>query len=405
MDWQRLSDPDISKFIRENANSDVAALALKKPPGADWPYLLILDQIKVRQKARVKSPLLYATDGFLFPSASVFEQSSSWACALYKASLFHGKTFVDLTSGSGADSFAIAQHFSEVILVDADENNTNLLHHNAAILKENGVTKGNVAVQHVHAESFIQSMPDNTDLVYIDPQRRNDTQRGIFDLSKCSPDLLAVLPILLQKSKIVLLKTSPILDIHLAVSILKNVFAVHIVQWQGECKEVLYCLRTASTSAEHDIPITVVEIDDSGVPTQSFTFTAKQEAESAAEYGMPEAYIYEPAAAVYKAGCFSLLSSSFGLRKLHKHTHLYTSDRLIDNFPGKCYAFMESVAARAVNFPVQKSELVLRNYPGHVNDLRKKLGLAEGGDHRIFACTLRNEEKKLLICKKRDKFS
>lgn len=405
MGWKRLLEPDISKFIREHADSDVASLGLKKPPIADWPYPLILDQIKVRQKAKVKSPVFHAIEDFIFPSANVFEQSSSCACASYKASLFRGKTFVDLTAGSGADSFALAQQFLHGILIDTDKNNAELICHNTLAVKEQGGIQADIAVQHTDAESYVREMPDGIDLVYIDPQRRSDVQRGIFDLSKCSPDLPALLPILLQKTENILLKTSPVLDIHLAVSILKHVFAVHVVQWQGECKEVLYCLRACQLPDKKDIPVTVVDVDDRGLPVQSFTFTARQEAESDVQYGLPETYIYEPAPAIFKAGCFSLLSASFGLKKLHKHTHLYTSNQSISNFPGKCYQHIESVAPRAASLPTQKAELVLRNYPGHVNELRKKLKLAEGEEYRIFACTLVNEEKKLLVCKKLDKFS
>lgn len=121
MTWQSLLDEKVQKFIRDHENDDVANLALKKPPVGVEDYPMVLDQIKARQKAAVKVPDWLDLNDVVFPPSSVMEQASSAACALYKAGLVAGESFVDLTGGVGVDSWGFSKYFRRGVAVERDE--------------------------------------------------------------------------------------------------------------------------------------------------------------------------------------------------------------------------------------------------------------------------------------------
>lgn len=390
-DWLRLLEPDIQSFINAHEKDDVAALALKKPSQADWPYPLILDQIKSRQKAAFKIPAFLAP-GLVLPAPDVIEQCSSQAAAAYKASLCQGERFADLTGGAGVDCAALAKNFKTGFCLERDERSAALLAHNLPLLGA-----ANVQVLHTDAERWVETMPD-VDLVYLDPQRRDAGRKGKYILNQCSPDVTALLPAL--KKQRVLLKTSPMLDIDAAIQTLGCVQAVHTVEWRGECREILYILARGESVARNDIPITAARIDDEGFPAASFSFTRAQEEEAAVSYALPRRYLYEPGPAFMKAGGFNALAETYGAAKLHKNTHLYTSNSPLAGFPGRGFEILEILSAALKTLPFEKANLTLRNFPGDTAALRKKWGLAEGGDSYLFACVLADDRKAILSCRK-----
>lgn len=393
--WRALLDPDIREFVLSHEGADVSALALKKPPNPVWSYKLILDQIKARAKAAAKVPGWLEVPDFVFPSADLMEQASSWPCAVYKASLIQGARIADLTAGAGIDAAALAQRAVTLVCAEKTPESAEILEHNLGILQKSGLFRADFQVHCGGSEEFISQMPP-CDWVYLDPQRREGGRKGRYLFEDCSPDLLSMLPTLRGSGAKVMVKASPVLDIALAIEALGGVGAVHIVQWGGECKEVLYMIDGAAAEPA----IHAVEIDDAGQVLKDFRFTMAQEQAAQAEIGSPEAYIYEPGAAFLKAGAFNLLATRLGLRKLHRNTHLYTSDHLVQGFPGKVYR-IEDVRSPADGVAdIAGAELVLRNYPGSTEALRAKLKLREGDSRRIFACTTQDERKKLIVCTK-----
>lgn len=394
-DWRALLASDVRAFILAHEGADVSALALKKPPNPDWPYKLILDQIKARGKAAAKVPAWLDLPEIVFPSADLMEQASSGPCAVYKASLIGGGRIADLTAGAGIDAAALAGRAVTLVCAEKDSLHAEILEHNLRILRKAGHFRTDFQVHSGGSEEFIAQMPP-CDWVYLDPQRREGGRKGRFLFEDCSPDITAMLPELRKTRAKVMLKASPVLDIALAVEALGGVGAVHIVQWGGECKEVLYILD----GAEGEPGMHAVEIDDAGQVLTAFCFTRGEEGAAKAVFGMPEGYLYEPGAAFLKAGAFNLLAARLGLRKLHPNTHLYTSDAPVQGFPGKGYN-IEDVRSPAEGVAdIAGAELVLRNYPGRTDDLRAKLRLREGDSHRIFACTTQDERKKLIVCSK-----
>lgn len=391
MSWQRLLEPEIKAFIDEHQDDDVSALALKKPPQQDWPYKLILDQIKSRQKAQHKIPS-WLKPGIVLPAPDVIEQCSSDATAAYKASLAQGDLFVDLTGGAGVDTCAFGKNFKRGICIERDERTAQMLAHNLPL-----VSSTPIKVLQQNAEDFVADMLA-ADFVFIDPQRRDSAQKGKYRLEDCSPNILSLLPNL--KAERVLLKTSPMLDIDAGIEALGCVESVHVVEWRGECKELLFMLQPGHKAVSSEVPINAIQIDDEGFPVSGFSFTRADEDGAIVEYALPGQFLYEPGPAFQKAGGFGAMAEFYGLRKLHKHTHLYTSDIKIDIFPGRAFKIFDMVGAGAKALPVTKANLTLRNFPGTPDALRKKLGLADGGDTTIFACTLMDERKALVLCQK-----
>ncbi len=397
MDYPALNHlllPQVHDFIKRHANSDVRKLALKKSPDPSWNYSLIMDQIKTRQRAKIKSPDLYETDKFIFPPSNLFEQASSSACAIYKAKLTRGVSFIDLTAGAGVDAYHISKNFDKTILVERDKNSAELLEHNMALLSQN------ITIHHGDALEYLQKTKGKVDLIFIDPQRRENGRKGIFDLSSCSPDIISLLSILKEKTKKLIIKTSPVLDLEKAIISLQYVVQLHVVQWKGECKEVLYELDFASKTDIENIIINAVNIDNNGNPIQKFTYKISDEKTVQPQYHMPQKYIYEPDPAFMKSGGFKSIATQLNINKIDKHSHLYTSDNKQENFPGKIYEFIEIKPAKAKGLNIKKANLTLRNFPSSINDLKKKLKISDGGEHKVFATTLCNKDKKLIICKK-----
>ncbi len=400
MDFQKLIQPDIQAFIAKNIKSDVATLALKKPPCENWPYPLILDQIKARQKAMKKLPLwLTSHPNIIFPRTDILEQASSTATALYKAFLVKGETFLDLTGGCGVDTWGFSKYFENGLCVEHHETAAALINHNMSLL-----TKKHINVLKIEAEHFVADMKENIDLAYIDPQRRETAakqgKRGLFKFEECSPNILMLLPTLLQKAHKVMIKTSPVLDINQAIKTLGHVEEVHIIEWQGECKEVLYILSPEGKISLENIPLKAVTIDDDGKILKEITFTRKQEHNAKVEFSMPLNYLYEPGPAFLKAGCFRKIAQHYNLQKLHPHTHLYTSQAFCHDFPGRSFEIKGIFPVDRKALPVKKANLSLRNFPSNIEDLKKHLKIKDGGGNYLFACALHDKSKKLLLAEK-----
>ncbi len=399
MDWEYLLKPKAQDFIRAHESDDVKALALKKAPDMGCLYSLVLDQIKVRHKAKIKSPDLYETNGFIFPENDLYEQASSMACAVYKSNLLSGNQFVDLTAGCGVDSFHISKHFVSSILVERDEYSASLLEYNANVLLDSGYIKSDIAIRNIDAIEYVQDM-DNVDCVFIDPQRRENGRKALYDFSVCSPDITELLPILKNKAKKILIKASPFLDIEKAIKQLGIVVQVHVLQWRGECKEVLYLLDCDESQFTNDPEIMAVKLGDKGEVIHKFSYHMDIEKNLDIEYSMPLKYILEPCAALQKAGGFKSIAVHYGIKKIHTNSHIYTANFIPEGFAGKSYEVVGLYPVKAKLLPVKKADLVVRNFPMSVKDLRNKLKLHDGGEHRIFATTLCNGKKSLILCAK-----
>ncbi|MCU0450032.1 MAG: class I SAM-dependent methyltransferase [Bernardetiaceae bacterium] len=374
---------------------DPAKLALG---GGGYPHLReAAAQVAARQKAKTKLPQWAACPQIWFPDRLALEQCSSEATARYKASLVQGGVLADLTGGLGVDASFFAERFKRVHYVERQPALAEAAAWNFAQL---GLA--NVTVHAQPGEDFLAQPPEPVDCFYLDPARRA-AQGRVFRLADCEPDAAAWLPRLLALAPQVLLKTSPLLDLEaarrqLAQAVPGALAQVVVLAVDNECKEVLYLLNRPPTEP----PEPEIRAVNLGRPAATeFSFTLAQEQAAPVTLGLPDAYLYEPNAAVLKAGAFKSVAAQLGLTKLHPHTHLYTSPQPVADFPGrrfrlKAVAKPDKKALKALLIKGQ-ANLTVRNFPQTVAQLRQQLVLREGGPNYLFACTLADGRKVLLL--------
>ncbi len=278
--------------------------------------------------------------------------------------------------------------------MEQDPTLTEIARHNFSVLGAH-----HIRTHATSAEMFLPELHNPVDCIYLDPARRDHDNRKVFQLADCHPDVLALQDVLLTKARTVLLKTAPLLDIQAAVQALRKVVQVYVVAVNNEVKEVLYLL----TQQENQDPqITAVNLRADA--EERFSFLRSQETDAQATYAPPLSYLYEPHAALMKAGAFGLIAQRFGLRKLHPNTHLYTSEQRISNFPGRTFRCRAVVPyqKKAVrqHLAQPKANITSRNFPDSVATIRKKLGIQEGGDTYLFAVRLENNALSIIISSK-----
>ena len=384
-----------SEFILQHRTEDVRKLALRKmPEGLDAAFCL--QQIEGWQLARKKIPRWAETDGLLFPPRLSMEQCSSQQTALYKRGvverLLEGQCqrMMDLTGGFGIDFSYMAPLFREAIYIEQQEQLCQIAQHNFQLLGLQHAEVRNAQSQDVLAAYGEPS------LIYADPARRDDAGRKVVLLQDCQPDVVALQDELMAHARVVMLKLSPMLDIQQALRQLRCVHEVHVVSVDGECKELLLVmyqqeapLRYYCVNITDHVQETVVE-EASVRPVIS---------------GQQMAYLYEPNASILKAGVQDALCNIYKVEKLHAFSHLFTSDRLIEDFPGRKFRILGrsdfgKQGVRNLLAGVKQANITVRNFPATVQELRKKLKLADGGSVYLFATTMSDNSHALLRCEK-----
>lgn len=389
------------RFIRLHRRDDVRALALQaaKYPDVDMAEAVV--QIAGIQIAEKKIPQWAQTEGILYPKHLSMEQCSSEVTARYKASLVEGDSFADLTAGFGVDCSFIARRFRRADYVERQETLCRLAAHNFPLL---GLSHINVHC--ADALTYLQAMAP-VDCLFLDPARRDSHGGKTVAISDCEPDVSRLEPLLVEKGCTVMIKLSPMLDIAAVLRGLRCVREIHIISVNNECKELVVILRRDSEVSESigkEIIISCEQLVNNS-PSQHFDFTYAEECEAVCPIAdKVGAYLYEPGAALLKAGAYRLLAARYGVSKLHLNSHLYTSDEPVA-FPGRAFKVMAVSGfgkkdLKALLSGVEKANLTVRNFPSSVAELRKKLKLKEGGDTYLFATTLASGEKVLIKCRK-----
>ncbi|WP_071147656.1 THUMP-like domain-containing protein [Bacteroides ihuae] len=383
------------QFIQEHQHEDVRSLALQ---AARFPLVnmpLALTQIWGLQIAAEKIPTWYATEGILYPKHLSMEQCSSEMTARYKASLIQGNTLADLTGGFGIDCAFLSSRFEQVTYVEQQEELCRLAAHNFQTLKLHHIKVENCdGVEYLH-----QMVP--VDCLFIDPARRDRQGGKTIAIADCTPDVTELQKVLLSKSQTVMVKLSPMLDLSLALRDMPSTKEVHIVSANNECKELLLIL---SEKPNQQTPIYCINLTNE--TKQSFCFTREQEQEAACTYtDTLENYLYEPNASILKAGAFKSISYIYKIKKLHPNSHLYTSDKLIADFPGRIFRITDTCSFNKNEIKkslegIKKANISVRNFPASVAELRKRTKLVDGGELYLFATTLNNEKKILIKCLK-----
>lgn len=396
--------PETQQFIREHQSDDIRALALqaKKYPNVDMPTAIT--QIAGRQIAAEKIPSWKEIEDIWYPKHLSLEQCSSEITARYKASLLQGESLTDLTAGFGIDCSFLAAGFQSVTYVERQKELCEIAVHNFPILNLNHIT-----VKNEDGVDYLKAMSP-VDCIFLDPARRNEHGGKTVAISDCEPDVAELEELLLSKANRIMVKLSPMLDLALALKELRHTQEVHILSVNNECKELLLLLGQeppAEQNPPEEVPIHCVNLFTKGVQEkQHFVFTREQEQRSKCMYiDTLGSYLYEPNTSLLKAGAFRSIAAAYPIKKLHPNSHLYTSDVLITDFPGRAFRIINQCSFNKKEIKeslsdLKKANITVRNFPATVAELRKRINLAEGGDTYLFASTLNNGQKILLRCEK-----
>lgn len=442
-----------AEFIREYRERDIRQLALQanRFPDVDMPYAL--DQIQGWQIARRKLPKWAACDGVIFPPHLSMEQCSSEPTAQYKLNLAmewtcriesselrvessenevesselrvensaegvnnsseqpatlnsqlstlncHASRMTDLTGGFGVDFSFTSCAFAAATYVERNEQLCHIVEHNLPLLGLNNAT-----VVCADAVEYLSTVELQT-MLFLDPARRDEHGAKTVMLADCTPDVVQLLPKLLEKSRFTMLKLSPMLDWHKAVDDLQGtVREVHIVSVGGECKELLLVL---STVVESELKVYCADLSTASGSSSLFVYTPGSSAPVANSKLKTQnsKFVHEPNASIMKAGCFDELAAAYGVSPVSRNSHLFLSDEPVEDFPGRSFVVervttMNKGELRKTLAGIEKANIATRNFPLTVAELRKRLKIKDGGDVYIFATTTTEGEHLLLISRK-----
>ena len=345
--------------------ADLALQRSKYKHLTDDEWRWFLQQVEGRERTAEKLPTFATIDDWWYPVRLSCEQCSSELTARDKASLVSGEKMVDLTGGYGVDTYFLSEQFAHTDYVEQNAELCRIAEHNFADKP--------ITIHNTSAEDFLASA-GQYDLIFLDPARRDSHGGKVFRLEDCTPNVVELFPTLLAHGKRIMIKLSPMLDLTQAVTSLSQVtWDIHVVAIKNEVKELLLVSGGSGR-------ITSIDLEKKD---QAFVFTKdeEQKAQSAIGHLSLEIghYLYEPNAAILKAGAYKLIAERFGLHKLDVNTHLYVSETLVENFPGRVWRITERQDLKQAN-------VLTRNYPLTPEQLKKKLHLRDGGTAFVIGC-------------------
>ena len=381
---------EAQRFINENLTTDIHTILLKKSPFPNVSSKELVEQIESKVKSKQKLPTWFATENIYYPNKLNLSQTSSEVAADYKANLVFGENIVDLTGGLGIDSLAFSKKLKEVIHVEQNKELSIIANYNF-----NQLGAKNIECISKDGISYLENTSKTFDWIYVDPSRRDKDNKKVYYLSDCEPNVTTHLEALFSKSKNILIKTGPLLDLNMGLKELSHVKEIHIVAIANEVKEILWILELGFTN---EPLIKTVNFKNDSI--QHFQLDIKQEQTAISIYSQPQTYLYEPNAAILKSGAFNYIGQHYNLNKLHPNSHLYTSGNLI-TFPGRVFKIeniLDYSKKSIKKIGLTKANVTTRNFPDSVAKIRKKLDLKDGGEIYIFCTTDLNQKKILLVC-------
>lgn len=402
------------EYITLHRDDDVRRLALKSQSGVDMHFAL--QQIDGWQRARTKLPMWAARDGVLYPPHVSMEQCSSEQTAVYKRDSICRESpeekknarFIDLTGGFGVDFSYMSQGFGEAIYVERQEHLCATARHNFSVL---GMDNARVVCG--CCEPFLQSLPSEVEwrertTIYLDPARRDTNGRKTYAITDCTPDFLALLPLLREKARRVIVKLSPMLDHREACRLAEGVSEVHIVSVKNECKELVLVVE------DGEKPVKVVCVNDNDI----FECGLSQDNDGGKAMlritdACPSAgdTLVVPNASIMKSGNFAEFTARFGVAALDMMSHLFVAKNTDSTavFPGRTFRILavstmnkkelRRVLAETVGESA-RANVAVRNFPMSADDLRKRLRLKDGGEIYVFGTTILGEHC-IVVCARR----
>jgi 16S rRNA G966 N2-methylase RsmD len=388
-----LLNKEIQDFINSNIKEPATNILLRKNSFQDVSPIEIAEQLEAKQRSGKKLPTWYNHPNIYYPNKLNIEQTSSELTASYKSKLILGTSLLDLTGGFGVDCYYFSQSFKKVQYCEENIELSKIVEHNFRQLQTD-----NVRFHGGDGLSFLRSSKVQFDWIYIDPSRRSDENQKVFFLSDSIPDVTNELDLLFVHSTNILIKTSPMLDISKAISELEAVKEIHIVSIKNEVKELLFILKKG-----FDGDICVKTINIQRPSDQVYSFKLPQEQKAVSTLGEINNFLYEPNSSILKSGAFKLISDRLKTDKIHRHSHLYTSETL-KSFPGRRFKVVKVLPynKRVLKKEIQrkKCNISARNFPEKISQLKKRFQIKDGGDEYIFFTTDMHDEKIVIITQK-----
>ncbi len=362
---------------------------LKNPLKLDSETLKwVVNQCVFNETIAKKIPSWSNCEGLLAPPKLSLEQSSSEATASYKSQKVSGQSGMDLTAGMGVDTYFFAKNFEKFTHNEINLELSEIVKHN---FKKLGLK--NIFFTNANVETC--SLNEKYDFVYADPARRDHANRKMVSIQDCSPNILEIKEIVLANTQTFMLKYSPMLDIKESLLLLNSVDEVIILAEKNEVKELVFILKKTKNS---DPIISCVNLGGNG---KEFRFRFSEEKATISQFSEPKKYLYEPNAAIMKAGGFKSVGSVFSLEKLSPSSHLYTSDELMGAFPGRIFEIESRLNYNKKELKsIKKANVAVRNFPKTPDQIKKELGWKDGGDKYVFFTEYFNKKKMVLICNK-----
>jgi hypothetical protein len=379
------------KALSDELGKEKAVLRLSKQFSRD-EIAFLMDQLQGQAVAEEKFPSLSGGPGILFPPSFYLEQTSSEITAVFKSSLVHGDTLVDMTGGFGIDTFFFSKKIKNTFYVEQDPQIYAVAKHNLELLNPHIKTACGDSLE------FISTMEFRANWLYLDPIRRNKHRR-LTRLEDYSPNVPQVMDRLFQHADHVMIKLWPMLDItQVCRDLAYGVYAVYVVSVDNECRELLFLCDGRT----HDNPEVICINFRKGREEKFSSVLYPQQV--FIPVSDPLQYLYEPNSSIFKAHKYDELASKYGLHKLHSNTHVYTSSIYHADYEGAVYEITGQSPLDVKSFrtfhPHASYNIKARNVPLKPAEIAKKLGIKEGGDAYLFCVRMADEKLKLISCKK-----
>ncbi|TCD08420.1 hypothetical protein EZ449_11225 [Pedobacter frigidisoli] len=365
----------VQDYINANLNADVNQIALAKSQFDGITSAEIAGQIAAKKKSEKKLSTWFNAGHIYYPPPLSIEQTSSEITAKYKSKLAKGDSLIDITGGFGVDSYYFSKVLKQVTHCEINGDLSDIAQHNANVL-----AVSNIEFLATDGISYIKSSEKAFDNIYVDPARRAEKGK-VFMLKDCTPDIISNLDELLTKTKRIIIKTAPLLDITAGLSELRDVSEIYILSVKNECKELLWVLDKDFTGDTKIIAVTLNEKE------KHFSFF-KSEANVSPQFSneiKANSYLYEPDAALLKSGAFNLIGNRHELQKLHSQTQLYLSNTVNRDFPGRIFKIDEVLSTGDLKKSHELTgNVIVRNYPAKPEDLVKKHKIKSSKDQFLI---------------------
>ncbi|NMM47185.1 THUMP-like domain-containing protein [Marinigracilibium pacificum] len=391
-----LADIKVQEFLRDNLNTEPALIALKPSPFDGITPAELSQQLKGLQVSSQKLPEFFNNKEIIFPAKISLEQCSSELTAKYKATLVAGgSNMIDLSGGFGIDFYYLGKNYTQATYLDPD---TEL----AEIVKANLISLGekNRKIISTTAEQHLSTSNEIFDLVFVDPSRRSESNQKVFLWEDLRPDIISLYPELKSKTKILMIKGSPMIDISSCFKTFPDIKEIHIVASGREVKEVLIIIDFLTLTKTPLISCVILDNEEQSV----FKYSPEDIKTHATLSNEVFQYIYDPHPVFLKAGVEDSLSQEFDLKKVEKNTHFYTCDVLKLDYPGRIFKITEQSVGSLKNISnslkTNKLNVLTKNFPIKPEEILKKLKKKSGGNDWLLAFRGNKNTKSYYLCER-----